>query len=56
VDEAQLLFFVIKVHCAMLTSKGQRSFFGQFLDIGQAIVDAIFVQKWAKKGPSSFRG
>jgi hypothetical protein len=28
-----------------LTPKGRRPFFGPFLDIGQAIVDAIFVQK-----------
>jgi hypothetical protein len=31
--------------CLVLTLKGQRPFFGPFLDIGQAIVDAIFVQK-----------
>jgi hypothetical protein len=30
---------------ARLTPKGRRPFFGPFLDIGQAIVDAIFVQK-----------
>jgi hypothetical protein len=28
-----------------LTPKGPRPFFGQFLKFGQAIVDAIFVQK-----------
>jgi hypothetical protein len=28
-----------------LTSKGQSPFFGPFLEFGQAIVDAIFVQK-----------
>jgi hypothetical protein len=31
--------------CRSLTPKGQRPFFGPFLDIGQTIVDAIFVQK-----------
>jgi hypothetical protein len=30
---------------SFLTPKGRRPFFGPFLDIGQAIVDAIFVQK-----------
>jgi hypothetical protein len=29
----------------ILTPKGRRPLFGPFLDIGQAIVDAIFVQK-----------
>jgi hypothetical protein len=29
-----------------LTPKGRRPFFGPFLDFGQAIVDAIFVQKF----------
>ena len=33
-----------KLHL-VLTPKGRRPFFGPFLDIGQAIVDAIFVQK-----------
>jgi hypothetical protein len=37
-----------------LTPKGRRPFFGPFLDIRQAIVDAIFVQKisnfWLKCG------
>jgi hypothetical protein len=36
---------VMKVRELQLTPKGQRPFFGPFLDIGQAIVDAIFVQK-----------
>jgi hypothetical protein len=29
----------------LLTPKGRRPFFGPFFDIGQAIVNAIFVQK-----------
>jgi hypothetical protein len=31
-----------------LTPKGPRPFFGPFLKFGQAIVDAIFVQKISK--------
>jgi hypothetical protein len=31
--------------CTKLTSKGPRPFFGPFLKFGQAIMDAIFVQK-----------
>jgi hypothetical protein len=30
-----------------LTPKGRSSFFGPFLSFGQAIVDAIFVQKFS---------
>jgi hypothetical protein len=35
---------IILIH-AMLTPKGRSPFFGPFLEFGQAIVDAIFVQK-----------
>jgi hypothetical protein len=31
-----------------LTPKGQSPFFGPFFEFGQAIVDAIFVQKISK--------
>jgi hypothetical protein len=33
------------IDIAKLTPKGRRPFFGPFLDFGQVIVDAIFVQK-----------
>jgi hypothetical protein len=48
-DEAMTLVTLPSLHrqisCNKLTPKGRRPFFGPFLDIGQAIVDAIFVQK-----------
>jgi hypothetical protein len=44
--QARPQLFVIKENEILkLTPKGPRPFFGPFLKFGQAIVDAIFVQK-----------
>jgi hypothetical protein len=39
------IFLVKKLCFEVLTPKGLSPFFGPFLKFGQAIVDAIFVQK-----------
>jgi hypothetical protein len=41
--EHEMLISVLVVR--ILTPKGRRPFFGLFLEFGQPIVDAIFVQK-----------
>jgi hypothetical protein len=42
-DKIKIKIFQIKLN--ILTPKGPRPYFGPFLKFGQAIVNAIFVQK-----------